>query len=125
MWVEAFTTMSQTAKDAGYLPKALDIGIAHYVGSPSFADADIYFQVMIKPDLPELSKRQFLELLAGIEANNQTYDRWRAKKDHQSLKAAVDNMLGSEFNAVQFPNFMHSIAEEPPTVSCEVEDTPF
>jgi hypothetical protein len=111
---EVFTRICQTAGDAGCLAKALDIGIAHYIGSISFASADTNFQIMVKPHLSNFNAQQLIRLLGGIEANGQTHGRWRAKRDHKKVKEAVDAVLGAEFDAIQFPNFMQSFAEEPP-----------
>jgi hypothetical protein len=111
---EVFETMCKTAKDAGYLNEALDIGIAHYVGSFNFAIADGYFQSTIKPYLGSFSKEQLLNLLKGIEENGQTHGRWKAKRDHIQIKPFVDAVIGAEFDPGQFPEFMKSIGEEPP-----------
>ena len=64
----------------------------YYVTSPNYNSADRRFQDAIAPNLRLYKLDDCEDLIAGICRNDQTYNRWLSKRDHQALYEAVLNL---------------------------------
>ena len=84
--------------------ESYDIAIQNYGKCESYDEADHRFGRFIAPILDKLDTARMTTLLAAIESNSQTYDRWRAKNDHRKIipaasKLGVDTSVYENFTA--------------------------
>lgn len=85
------------------------LGIKIYSNSLGFNPADSSFARFIEPYVNEYDSTRILQILNGIEANNQTYWRGRSRVDHP-LIAQRALQLG-DFDLAIFPHFCSSLPE--------------
>ncbi|WP_140874843.1 hypothetical protein [Myxococcus xanthus] len=93
----------------GFREQAIEVGVHLYVKSKNFDVADERFSGLVEPYLDVIAADQLLICLQGIEVNNQTYWRGRAKIDHGLLNDACVRVWGSAFNPAQYPHFASSL----------------
>jgi hypothetical protein len=96
--------------EANQSQQVYGIGIAIYSNSRAFDTADSHFARFVAPHVPEYDNERLLQILNGIEANNQTYWRGRARIDHPKIAervAAVGNI-----DLAPFENFRGSLPAE-------------
>jgi len=87
------------------------IAIQSFIKSGSYAAADTSFIRFLTPCRELFTKENLLEILKGIEHNNQIFGRRKATIDHKNLKKKCDKMLGSDFDYTPYPRFLASIGE--------------
>ncbi|AAU91286.1 hypothetical protein MCA2681 [Methylococcus capsulatus str. Bath] len=61
----------------------------YYVASGSYNTADRRFSEVIRPNLDRYELDDCIDLVEGIQGNDQTYGRGRARTDHQALRARI------------------------------------
>lgn len=80
----------------------------YYVTSKNYNEADQRFAEVILPALGRYDLDDCIELIEGIQNNDQTYDRWRARRDHQLLcDRAVE--LDPQFDSKQYTVFNENL----------------
>jgi hypothetical protein len=89
--------------------QASQAAVLAYILAKSFDAADLAFARILKPRLPILQGADFVQLLEGIETNNQTYNRGRAYEDHLLIQKRIDEVLGSSFDATVYPCFTKTV----------------
>lgn len=94
-------------REAGVEQDAFSIAIKIYTTSGGFNTADSNFARFVSPYVQELDQARITELLSGIEKNNQTYWRGRARTDHQAIKERVDAISGIDL--APYKNFRESL----------------
>lgn len=109
---ETMNRLAARATDEGQLPAFRDLAVFLYGKSWTYDTADKRFKHMVEPHLAELTDAQLRGLLAGIEANNQTYNRGRASTEHPKIKEACDRVLGANFDYGPFPRFIASLPQQ-------------
>jgi hypothetical protein len=87
------------------------IAIQSFIKSGSFAVADTSFTRFLTPCRELFNKENLLEILKGIEQNNQIFGRRKANIDHKNLKKKCDKILGSDFDYTPYPRFLASIGK--------------
>ena len=105
---ETWVRFQTLAADYNLHQAPQSIGIKIYVKSTSFSDADANFSKCILPIVESLDQVRMEELLAGIEANTQTYWRGRAKMDHLIVHARAVAIGGIDLS--QYTNFLEYLA---------------
>jgi hypothetical protein len=91
---------------------AIRIAIQSFIKSSSYAAADTSFMRFITPCRELFTKEHLLEILDGIEQNNQIFGRRKASTDHNNLKKKCDKVLGSDFDYTPYPRFLASIGKD-------------
>lgn len=94
------------ADQANVRQEALSIAVKIYCASGAFNTADAAFARFIRPHALEFDAVRMVELLQGIESNNQTYLRGRARIDHPLIKERSDEL---EIDLTLYPNFRESL----------------
>ncbi|MGE8454897.1 MAG: hypothetical protein ACN6OP_30670 [Pseudomonadales bacterium] len=105
---ESWQALLAKADQGNLRQEALRIAIRIYCASGAFSTADSTFARFIRPHAAEFDIERMTELLAGIEGNNQTYWRGRAKTDHALLKSRAEE-LGIDL--APYPNFRESLPQ--------------
>ncbi|WP_054753986.1 hypothetical protein [Piscibacillus salipiscarius] len=85
-----------------------DFIIEHHCYSGSFDEADITFMRCIEPYLDKFSRGNIIELLSGINYNNQLFNRSAAESDNTKIKRYADKKLGKKFNYSKYENLKFS-----------------
>ena len=114
--VERITTVSDDswqrfltkADQANVRQEALSIAVKIYCASGAFNTANAAFARFIRPHALEFDAARMVELLQGIESNNQTYWRGRARIDHPLIKDRSDEL---EIDLTLYPNFRESLPQ--------------
>jgi hypothetical protein len=96
------------ADQANVRQEALSIAVKIYCASGAFNTADAAFARFIRPHAFEFDAARMVELLQGIESNNQTYWRGRARIDHPLIKDRSDEL---EIDLALYPNFSESLPQ--------------
>jgi len=104
--IDLWTSFLDAAEEEGLLQDAFEIAIQNYGVSGGYDDADRRFGKFIAPLLTRIDAARMTKLLAVIENNSQTYDRWRAKGDHPKVDAAAA-VLGVDTKS--YPKFRSSL----------------
>lgn len=105
---EAWNAFVTDSRSADVLQEALACGIAIYVRSRSFNDADERFVHYIGPYLDVIGEQGLRALVRGIEANRQTFDRSKARLDHPRIRDAFVARLGNMDALSSYPSFLRS-----------------
>ncbi len=105
---ESWLALLTKADQANVRQEALRIAVKIYCSSGGFNSADSAFARFIRPHAGELDANRMVELLQGIEGNNQTHWRGRARTDHALIKARADEL---EIDLVAYPNFRDSLPQ--------------
>lgn len=105
---ESWEALMAKAEQEGIKQEALSIAVKLYGSAGGFNTADSVFARFIRPNAADLDATRVNELLAGIEGNNQTYWRGRARADHPLIKARADE-LGIDLTP--YRNFRESLPE--------------
>lgn len=92
----------------GLADEAAALAVRAYVQSDLYDTADHRFRLLLAVS-ERLTPALLVECLNGIEHNNQTYGRGRARVDHKELMAVADRVLGQAFDYSKFPRFVSSI----------------
>lgn len=100
---ENWNTLVSKGRDAGIVQDVFSIGTKIYCGSGLFDTADLHFARFIDPQIAEYDHDRLVELLQGIERNNQTYWRGRSQIDHPKVAERVGVVGG--INLDDYPNF--------------------
>lgn len=108
---DVFANLFDAARGTNQTEQVLDLAVHAYTKSFNFNSADERFSGLLLPFLESLTQANLLALLKGIEENNQTYGRGRAKRDHAKLKVRCDAVLGSNFDYTAYPYFLASTLE--------------
>ncbi len=103
-------TVIKFCRDNDVINDLIKLYIDRYSSSSSFNDADRCFEALISPVLKLLKQSQFVALLAGIETNNQVYNRGSAYHDHKKIKKKCDKKC-TDFDYTQYPKFLKSIED--------------
>lgn len=103
---DSWQALLAKADQANIRQEALNIAIKIYCSSGGFNTADSAFARFIRPHAGEFDASRMVELLQGIEGNNQTHWRGRARVDHPLLKERADE-LGIDLAPYQ--NFRDSL----------------
>jgi hypothetical protein len=104
-----FGLLSEVAMREGLGPKLAELVVRTYISSGTYNGADRNYQVLswithlLTPEL-------LTECLSGIESNQQTFGRRRAREDHTDLKKICDQQLGLGFDYTPYPNFTRSLS---------------
>jgi hypothetical protein len=77
----------------------------YYVASRSYNAADQRFSEVIHPVLSRYSLEDCITLIEGIQSNRQTWERSRAKSDHQLVRERVTE-IDPSFEFTNYPVFM-------------------
>lgn len=96
------------ADQANVRQEALSIAVKIYCASGAFNTADSAFARFIRPHAFEFDHVRMLELLQGIESNNQTYWRGRTRVDHPLIKERSDQL---DIDLALYPNFKESLPQ--------------
>lgn len=96
-------------REAGRLQETLKIGIAQYTASRSYDSADARFSQYIAPFVQEFTAESIAMLLDGIEGNQETWGRGRARTDHVSVHDVATQVLPAGFDGKKYPKFMSSL----------------
>lgn len=83
----------ELANSHGKLQEACEIGITNYGASGCYEDANDRFSLFISPMLDRIDAARMRKLLEAIDNNSQTYDRRRAKEDHQKISSAAEALV--------------------------------
>lgn len=88
--------------------QALRLGIVIYGHSPSYDSADSRFEDYVASYFDRLREfpQLLLELAGEVESNSQTYARRNARTDHRRVHPIIEETLGDDFPAGDFPKFM-------------------
>lgn len=105
---ESWEALLAKAEQEGLKQEAFGIGVKLYGAARPFNTADSVFARFIRPHAAEFDATRINDMLAGIETNNQTYWRGRARTDHPLLKVRADE-LGIDLSP--YPNFRASLPE--------------
>lgn len=62
----------------------------------------------IEPYLDKFSRGNIIELLSGINYNNQLFNRSAAESDNTKIKRYADKKLGKKFNYSKYENLKFS-----------------
>lgn len=104
---ESWLALLQASRDAALEQPAFSIAVKIYCGSGGFNSADSFFARFIESNIEYFDEARIIELLTGIELNNQTHWRGRAKTDHKLIKTRVDIVGGIDLTP--YKNFKESI----------------
>lgn len=104
---ESWKHLLTKAEAEGLNDAAHSIAVKIYTGSLSFDSADSNFARFITPIIEGFSSASLILLLDGIEGNNQTHWRGRARLDHQDISARVAAVGGIDLTP--YPNFRGSL----------------
>lgn len=105
---QSWQALLAKADQASVRQEALSIAVKIYCTSGAFNTADLAFTRFIRPHAGEFDAARMVELLQGIEGNNQTHWRGRARLDHPLIKARADE-LGIDL--APYPNFRDSLPQ--------------
>lgn len=105
---DSWLALLAKADQASQKQEAFRIAVKIYCACGGFNTADSAFARFIRPYASEFNIERMNEVLAGIESNNQTYWRGRARTDHPLLKARADE-LGIDLTP--YPNFRDSLPQ--------------
>lgn len=86
------------AKSAGVEKQLNRLLITMYINSQNFDAADFLFDTFIEENISKFEKDELDLLLEGIENNNQTYWRGKAKSDHQKILKRCIAVYGEDFD---------------------------
>lgn len=105
---DSWLALLAKADQANQKQEAFRIAVKLYCASGGFNTADSAFARFIRPYASEFNTERMNEVLAGIESNNQTHWRGRARTDHPLLKARADE-LGIDLTP--YPNFRDTLPQ--------------
>ena len=106
---ENWNALILLGREGNLLQSVLDIGIKIYCSSGVFDTADSNFARFVQPVINELDADRIRNLLIGIESNNQTYWRGRARIDHAVIDGRIAIVGG--IDKAQYPNFCGSLPQ--------------
>jgi len=87
---------------------SIQLANKYYATSKNYNDADQRFAEVIRPAIDRYALDDCIDLIVGIQNNDQTYDRWRARRDHQLLcDRAVE--LDPQFDSKQYTVFNENL----------------
>lgn len=107
---ENWQLLVSKGRESGTLQEVFSIGTKIYCGSGVFDTADSNFARFIDPYITEYDHDRLVELLLGIEGNNQTYWRGRAQIDHPKIAARAQALGGIDIE--QYPHFKEYLPPE-------------
>lgn len=106
---DAFDFLVGISKDATSQSLLNKLAIKMYVNSGSFDTADKNFAVFIAGQISGFDISAIQELLAGIEANNQTHYRGKSRDEHALIVNRANQLSGGAFDLQPYPNFQNSL----------------
>jgi hypothetical protein len=84
---------------------AIRLANKYYVASGSYNGADRRFTEVIRPNLDRYELDDCIDLIVGIQDNDQTYGRGRASDDHKDLRERVLE-LDPKFDFAAYKTFI-------------------
>lgn len=105
---EALYKWLEVAQQFGVAPRAAALIARAYAASGNYDTANHRYS-LLSIVMDKLTPELMVECLSGIEKNNQTHGRGRAREDHLELKGAADKVLGANFDYSPFPKFLSSL----------------
>lgn len=84
------------------------LGNKYYVASGGYNAADRRFNEVIRPNLDRYELDDCIDLIEGIQGNDQTYGRGRAGDDHRALRQRVLE-LDSKFDFATYKTFIRCL----------------
>lgn len=111
------------AQEGNSLSALCDIAVSLHTKSGSFDFADLSFEYYLKPLLSSLDENQLERLIKGIDDNDQTYARRRAKEHYELLYKECCRVLDQDFDYHNYPNFNKKIEHLVNTL--KEDDIPF
>lgn len=105
---ECWQILLSKCKEENLEQEVFSIAIKIYTNSTGFNSADSSFARFIAPYINDFNKERLVELVAGIEKNDQTYYRNKAKADHKSIKSRID-LIGN-INLDTYVNFQQYLS---------------
>lgn len=105
---ESFAKWIRVVEQFGLAAEVPPLVTRAYATSPNYDSADHRFRLLALV-IEKVTADQLVECLRGIEQNNQTYGRGRARLDHVELRAACEKVLGAGFDYSPFPRFVASL----------------
>lgn len=84
------------------------LGNKYYVASGGYNAADRRFTEVIRPNLDRYDLDDCIDLIEGIQGNDQTYGRGRAGDDHRALRQRVLE-LDSKFDFAAYKTFIRHL----------------
>lgn len=100
----AYRRMMDVARQNGLQAVASEFGIYLYGKSGGFDEADARCEQLVLPYLGDLDSDRMSQLLAAIEANDQTYFRRQARQDHRFIRERAEQLLPAGW-LEGYPNF--------------------
>jgi hypothetical protein len=80
----------------------------YYVASGGYSAADVRFDEVIRPLLKQFNFDDCINLIEGIQSNDQTWGRSRARIDHCEIRARILE-LNPSFNFSQYGDFNRNL----------------
>lgn len=96
-------------KQQGESQAVYTLGIRIYAGSRSFNEADVNYEMFIRAHIDEYDCALLNQLLEGIDGNDQTYRRGKARVDHLQINSKVRTT--GEIDLAKYPGFTGSLPE--------------
>ncbi|MBK6998665.1 MAG: hypothetical protein IPH35_01350 [Rhodoferax sp.] len=93
--------------ETGQVQQVYGLGTKIYCGSLAFGSADSHFARFISPHIAEFDSERLNQILVGIEGNNQTYWRGRARIDHPRIAERV--AVVGNIDLAAYPHFTGSL----------------
>lgn len=84
---ETWDAIGEISDSAEWSATMVRLVSAYYVASYNYDDADQRFNEAVRPLLSAFTRNDCIELIQGIETNNQTWERRGAISDHRELRA--------------------------------------
>lgn len=102
--------LSSLSESHEWSKHVIQLGNSYYGASKQFDAADKRFAEVIRPKLDQYDINDCIDLIEKSEENNQTYDRWRAAKDHQLV---IDRVIevSPRFDYKKYVKFTREIKE--------------
>ncbi len=99
-----WTAIAEVSDSPEWAKMVLRLANRYYVSSAGYNSADRRFTEVISPSLKTYALDDCIDLIEGIQGNDQTWGRGRAQADHREVRARALE-LDPAFNAVQYAVF--------------------
>jgi hypothetical protein len=81
---------------------------SYYATSVDYDDADTRFYKAIRDYIKDYDQEALTDFMVKAQNNSQTYDRRGAKYDHRLIKERCDEVLGEDFDYLEYRTFIRS-----------------
>jgi hypothetical protein len=108
----SWKSITALAEENNCFDIAKKIAILSYVKSMNFNTADIFFERFIEPNLNSFTADELIELLEGIDSNEQTYNRKAAAYDHMKLRHSCNKVLSEDFDFSKYDRWLPELEYE-------------